>query len=169
MAERGEASLLVVPLVAQGEAFGTVELVDRRPRSYGREELSTVEAVCAAASLAIRNADMFRREREHGARLASLLDASRAITSTVLLDRVLPIVAEKTCNAVDAEECLIWEYLKDADVLVERTYFSSVGTVVCAQRSRQSRGRRDPTVGPRVGRGRGTHSPTPTCGRRSAR
>ena len=128
MAERAEASLLVVPLVAQGEAFGTVELVDRRPRSYGSDELSTVEAVCGAAALAIRNADMFRREHEHGARLSSLLDASRAITSTVLLDRVLPIVAEKTCNAIDAEECVIWEYLKDEDVLVERTYFSSIGT-----------------------------------------
>ncbi len=128
MAERGEASLLVVPLVAQGEAFGTVELVDRRPRSYGSDELSTVEAVCGAAALAIRNADMFRREHEHGARLSSLLDASRAITSTVLLDRVLPIVAEKTCNAIGAGECVIWEYLKDEDLLVERTYFSSAGT-----------------------------------------
>ena len=128
MAERGEASLLVVPLVAQGEAFGTVELVDRRRRSYGSDELSTVEAVCGAAALAIRNADMFRREHEHGARLASLLDASRAITSTVLLDRVLPIVAEKTCNSIDAGECVIWEYRKDEDLLVECTYFSSVGT-----------------------------------------
>ena len=90
-------------------------------------KLSTVEAVCSAAALAIRNADMFRRESEHGARLASLLDSSRAITSTVLLDRVLPIVAEKTCNAIDAKECVIWEYLKDEDVLVERTFFSSTG------------------------------------------
>jgi diguanylate cyclase (GGDEF)-like protein/PAS domain S-box-containing protein len=127
MSERGEISLLVVPLVAQGEAFGAVELVDRRPRRYGDDELATVEAVCSAAALAIRNADTFHREREHGARLASLLDASRAITSTVVLDRVLPIVAEKTCNAVGAGECVIWEYRKEQDLLVERTYYSSVG------------------------------------------
>jgi diguanylate cyclase (GGDEF)-like protein len=127
MAERGEVSLLVVPLVAQGEAFGAVELVDRRPRRYRPDELSTIEAVCSAAALAIRNADTFRRERDHGARLASLLDASRAITSTVVLDRVLPIVAEKTCTAVAAGECVIWEYLQEDDLLVERTYFSSTG------------------------------------------
>jgi diguanylate cyclase (GGDEF)-like protein len=127
MAERGEVSLLVVPLVARGEAFGVVELVDRRPRSYSPDEQTTVEAVCSAAALAIRNADAYSREQEHVARLASLLDASRAITSTVVLDRVLPLVAQKTCQAVHASECVIWEYDADADALFERSYFSSTG------------------------------------------
>ena len=39
MKERGERSLLAVPLVAAGEAFGIVELVDRRERAYGHDEL----------------------------------------------------------------------------------------------------------------------------------
>ena len=125
MRERGEVSLMAVPLVARGEAFGTVELVDRRSRTFTKDEMRTLEAVCSAAALAIRNADMFGREHENATRLASVLDASRAITSTVVLDRVLPIVAEKTCIAVASEECIIWEYRKDEGVLAERTYYSS--------------------------------------------
>jgi diguanylate cyclase (GGDEF)-like protein/PAS domain S-box-containing protein len=125
MLERGEVSLLTVPLVARGQAFGAVELADRRSRTASVDEMRTLEAVCNAAALAIRNADMFGRAQESAARLASLLDASRATTSTVVLDRVLPIVAEKTCLAVGSEECIIWEYRKDAGVLAERTYFSS--------------------------------------------
>ncbi len=127
MAERGEVSLLVVPLVARGEAFGVVELIDRRPRRYAADEQTTVEAVCSAAALAIRNADAYRSEQEHVARLASLLDASRAITSTVVLDRVLPLVAQKTCQAVSASECVIWEYDAETDALIERSYYSSTG------------------------------------------
>ena len=125
MRERGEVSLLAVPLVARGEAFGTVEVVDRRPRTVTEDEMRAMEAVCNAAALAIRSADMFGREHENATRLAFLLDASRATTSTVVLDRVLPIVAEKTCTAVGSEECIIWEYRKDEGVLAERTYYSS--------------------------------------------
>src|SRR5665647_616378 len=80
MRERGEVSLMAVPLVARGEAFGTVELVDRRSRTCTKDEMRTLEAVCNAAALAIRNADMFGREHENATRLASVLDASRAIT-----------------------------------------------------------------------------------------
>ena len=125
MQRRGERSVLVVPLVVAGEAFGTVALIDRRERAYETEELRTVEAVCGAAALAIRNADMFNRESNHVARLASLLEASRATTSTVVLEDVLPIVAESSCKAVDAQECVIWEYREDEGVLAERSYFSS--------------------------------------------
>ena len=144
MAERGEVSLLVVPLVAQGEAFGAVELVDRRPRRYRPDELSTIEAVCSAAALAIRNADTFRRERDHGARLASLLDASRAITSTVVLDRVLPIVAEKTCTAVAAGECVIWEQSARRRSAGRAYLLQQHRRVVHAHRTHQARRRRRP-------------------------
>ena len=152
MAERGEVSLLVVPLVVQGGAFGALELVDRRPHSLSKDELSTVEAVCGAAALAIRNANMFRREHEHGARLASLLDASRAITSTVLLDRVLPIVAESRRRRGMRHLGVPQRRGRagGAHLLQQR------GHVVCAHRSRQSPGHRIPTVDPRVGRGPGT-------------
>ncbi len=125
MEERGERSLLAVPLIVGGEAFGSIELVDRRERVYGTEELRTVEAVCGAAALAIRNADTFGREQDHAARLASLLDASRAMTSTISLDEVLAIVAESSCRAVGAQRCAIWENHEDETVLSERSYFSS--------------------------------------------
>jgi GAF domain-containing protein len=128
MEQRGERSVLVVPLIVAGKAFGTVALIDRRERVYGAEELRTVESVCGAAALAIRNADMFSREQGHVARLASLLDASRATTSTISLDEVLAIVAESSCWAVGAQECVIWEYREDERVLAERSYFSTAQT-----------------------------------------
>jgi len=127
MGERGERTQVTVPLVASGQTFGTVELIGRQERTYTEEDLSTIEAVCSAAAVAIRNAEMFRRQQEQATRLASLLDASRAITSTVVLEDVLPIVAEKACRAVDSTACVIWEYRKDEDSLVKMSYYSQNG------------------------------------------
>jgi diguanylate cyclase (GGDEF)-like protein/putative nucleotidyltransferase with HDIG domain len=41
---------------------------------------------------------------------------------------VLAIVAESSCWAVGAQECVIWEYREDERVLAERSYFSTAQT-----------------------------------------
>ncbi|MGH7899087.1 MAG: GAF domain-containing protein, partial [Candidatus Binatia bacterium] len=87
-AERFELrSLVLVPLLAQGEPCGLMAVDYRRPRPFGEDELRLLEAIGSYAGVAVRNARLFegthRRARLQEAlargmaALASPLDPAR--------------------------------------------------------------------------------------------
>ncbi|MGZ4199562.1 MAG: diguanylate cyclase, partial [Thermoleophilia bacterium] len=57
-------------------------------------------------------------------RLASLVSAGRSLTSTLVLEDVLPAVARTAAEALGSDECVIWEYDPTADVIVDRSFYS---------------------------------------------
>ena len=54
----------------------------------------------------------------------SLLHAGRSITSSLVFQEVLDAVAREVVDALGAGYCVIWEYVEDEDVMVERAGFS---------------------------------------------
>lgn len=60
MRECGELCGLIVPLIAEGNVLGTVELTDTRTqRGFTPDEITTVEAICRVAAMSIVNARLY--------------------------------------------------------------------------------------------------------------
>jgi diguanylate cyclase (GGDEF)-like protein len=82
--ERGQRSLLMLPLVARGETIGLMEIVDTADRSFAREDVEYCRAICDVLAVAIRNAMLFAEMQELAER-----DTLTAVYNRRLFDREL--------------------------------------------------------------------------------
>lgn len=110
-------SALYAALPGPNETLGVVEILNPRRGELSAEEISFVEEACRITGLALEN--RLAREKElHSQlstveRLTSLYDISRIFNSTLEMDELLPIVAEKIRDILGAEACNLW--LVDAE------------------------------------------------------
>ena len=74
----------------------------------------------------MHNAQPFRahRRRKVTSHLASLLEVGKALTSTVEIGEVLAIVARTVTEALEVDECVIFEFDDEADTLTARSFYS---------------------------------------------
>ena len=110
----GDRSLLMVPLIVQGDTIGILEVVDqKRSRQYSRQELRLAGAIAGQAAVAIKNAKLFaerRRSDEDVASLRSVLtDLTERMPGVSAAGRgpdVLAAVAGAVCEAFGAISCV---------------------------------------------------------------
>jgi len=110
----GDRSLLMAPLIVQGETIGILEVVDqKRSRQYSRQELRLAGAIAGQAAVAIKNAKLFaerRRSDEDVASLRSMLtDLTERMPGLSAAGRgpdVLAAVAGAVCEAFGAISCV---------------------------------------------------------------
>jgi diguanylate cyclase (GGDEF)-like protein len=117
----GYKTTLDAPLTYGDEVFGAIGASETRyVRRFSAEDLQLFAKLCRLAAVAIHHAKMFRAQEESNRRMAALLDASRAITSTVELEETLDLVASEALKVVGATQSAIYEFDGDADALVYR-------------------------------------------------
>ncbi len=122
-----EKSTLDAPLEFDGEIIGVLGLVETRScRRFTDEEKELFAQVAVLAAIAIRNADLFERLDQQNRSLQSLLEASRALTSTVGLDETLTVMARSAAAALKMPGCAIYEFLQPDNALVPRTSFGAI-------------------------------------------
>ncbi len=120
----GYTACLEAPLVNGNDVLGVLSVAEtRRARVFSAAEKALFGELSHIAATAIHNAQQHRRQEEQSRRLASLLDASRAITSTIVLDDVLAIVAQRAAEAIGAQICVIYEYVPDDDSMAGRSVY----------------------------------------------
>jgi len=125
MEEWNELSTLCTPLVFGDEVIGVLGLIENRAiRRFSEEDKDLFRLLAVPAAIAIHNARLYTRQQERNRHLASLLESSRAMSSTFVLEQVLEVVARKTGEALQSDECVIYEYDAEADTLVYRSFFS---------------------------------------------
>jgi diguanylate cyclase (GGDEF)-like protein len=125
----GEKSILTVPLVLEGQAIGSLTLVEkRRVRRFSEADKQLVHMLSGPAALAIQNARMYRRQEEQNRQLASLLDSTRAIASSVVLEDALDIVGRTAAQALGSPQSVIYEYDKQQDAFIYRSVYDSLAT-----------------------------------------
>jgi diguanylate cyclase (GGDEF)-like protein len=130
MEEWDQRSLLSVPMVARGRTVGAVEVTQAgRERAFGVEEVATAEACARMTALAVDNAHLFERQAGHAQRLGSLLEAGRALTSSLELRDVLTTLVKTAAASLGCPEALIFEYDPDADILTMRSVHQQRPTV----------------------------------------
>ncbi len=93
---RSEAAF---PLLRGDRLLGVLDVQAAEPGRFSVAELRTLENVSAHASIAIENARLYEAERAARARADALLEASRALSSTLSLQEVLESIL-KQCSQV---------------------------------------------------------------------
>jgi PAS domain S-box-containing protein len=144
----GEKTWLTIPLVAAAELIGVMILVESiAERDFTTEERRLAAAIGGQAAVALSNARQHRREAERIVWLQALVEAGRAVTSTLDIDELLPTVAKLAAQAVRSPIAFIYEYDRDRDAIVTRTRFGPeglgrvdpVGTVFAVQNAPDDR------------------------------
>jgi len=111
MLDNDEKTHLSVPLGHEGRPIGLLVFVElEKERHFTDEERQVAWALGEQATVAISNAQLLRRSEEQNRQLNLLLESTRAISSSVVLEDVLAIVARTTAEALGAEQCQIQEY-----------------------------------------------------------
>ena len=109
----GDRSLLMVPLVAQGDSIGLLEVVDqKRARQYSRQELRLAGAVAGQAAVAIKNARLFAERRRSDEDITTLRRGLAELTRRIPgaagggRAQLLDTVASAVCEAFGAISCV---------------------------------------------------------------
>ena len=123
----GEKATISVPLVFEGSPIGCVTLVEKREvRRFDEADKRLIGLLAAPAAVAIHNARVYRLWEEENRHLSSLLDASRALSSTLDLDDLLALVCRKAACALETAQGVIYEYDRRQDSIVCRALFEDV-------------------------------------------
>jgi len=97
-------TVLAAPMLAEGESIGAIQVLNK----YGDDifddnDRELLEGLAAAAAIALRNARLHAAEKR-ARDLATLLEISREITSTLDLDRILRSVVNLAVRAFPFEQ-----------------------------------------------------------------
>lgn len=112
-ASRGRVkSALYVALPGAVRASGVVEVINRRTGEFTTDDASFLEEASRITAQALQNLQAIDGERQVQfstlERLTSLYDLSRIFNSTLELEELLPIVAEKIRDILGAQACNLW-------------------------------------------------------------
>jgi signal transduction histidine kinase len=101
-------SLLYVPMTYKGETIGVLgvnnRLVDRVFTIHDQELLLDL---AAHAAIAIENARLYEESLLRNRQLTMLVEAGKAVNSTLALDDVLKTICQQIIQALDVNGCLI--------------------------------------------------------------
>jgi len=129
MRKWGEQAVISFPLVFEGSAIGCLELVEKREvRRFDEADKRLIALLAAPAAVAIHNARVYRLWEEENRHLASLLDSSRALSSTLDLDDLLALVCRTAAGALETALCVIYEYDRRHDAIVCRALYEVAPT-----------------------------------------
>jgi len=105
-------SALYAPLVGVKGAHGVVELLNHRGGQFSAGDAAFVEEACRLTGRALDTILGLEQERHDSLgtieRLTALYDISRIFNSTLELEDLLPIVADRISNILNAEVCNLW-------------------------------------------------------------
>ena len=115
MRRYGEKSVLMLPLVFQGDTIGLLEACDRtQSRRYTAQELRLCRALAGQAAVALHNARLFGSVRVAEAETALLRERLRRLAGEVVgmpdlrvAQEALPALCEAVRAAFEAHSCVI--------------------------------------------------------------
>ncbi len=108
---------LYAPLASTSGALGVVEVLNKRSGEFTAEDARLLEEACTLTGPALDS--LLAQEREKNSnlaaieRLTALYDISRVFNSTLELEDLLPIMADKIRDILSVEACNLW--LVDAE------------------------------------------------------
>jgi diguanylate cyclase (GGDEF)-like protein len=136
--EIGKLHTLVTPLIAHGRVVGVFDTwtpFDATP--FEPSDVAAAAAIGQQAGLAIHNARLLARARQHATEQAALLRVSQAAVSSLQLDAVLAEIAQASLGVANAEACAIeiWDReLGDSVLAAEATIDAWPGTSAVGKR-----------------------------------
>jgi PAS domain S-box-containing protein len=132
---RGFRSVLVVPMLRNGVAIGTIATSRRQPGSFAAKEIDLLRTFADQAVIAIENARLFEELRERQAELARSVDELTATSdvlkiisrSTVDLETVLDTLVETLAQLFGADNATMYRRRDDNFYLIASRGLSEGG------------------------------------------
>jgi len=100
LAQQGDVSLLVVPILMREQAIGAIALITTEHREFREEEIALAQSVAAAVGPALENARLFQAEHEQRELAQTLSEVGAALVSTLDMDSVLDRLLEQVSRVV---------------------------------------------------------------------
>ncbi len=100
LAQQGDVSLLLIPILMREQAIGAIALITTEHREFSKEEIALAQSVTAATGPALENARLFQAEREQRELAQTLSEVGAALVSTLDMDNVLDRLLEQVSRVV---------------------------------------------------------------------
>jgi GAF domain-containing protein len=88
-------SWMAVPLILKDRVIGIINISQDRPNAYTPHHAQLVAAIATQAAAAIDNARLYEEQRRSAREMASLLEVSRILSSTLDLGALLGVIADQ--------------------------------------------------------------------------
>ncbi len=111
-------SWLGVPLLFGDRILGMLALDRKEPNCYTQEHARLAMAFAAQAAIAIENARLHDETQQRLSELALLFETSAALSTSLDMDTVLQITAERIATAMGSQGCAISAWEPDRETLV---------------------------------------------------
>ncbi|HEX76962.1 MAG TPA: GAF domain-containing sensor histidine kinase [Dehalococcoidia bacterium] len=105
--KQGIRSIVYLPLLAKGEAFGSLVIASRRPNAYGERELNLLRHVAGQIAMPIQNALLLQEVERNREILAAINRLTRVISSALDLNTVFQTFAQDLRTLVDFDRLSI--------------------------------------------------------------
>jgi GGDEF domain-containing protein len=120
----GFQTTLDTPLIYNDGVIGVLGLVEtRRPRRFTAGERTLFEQLAVQAAIAISNAHALRRLEERNRQLQALREIGAALTSTLVFEEALDVMAREAADALQVSRCIISEYTEADDTITALVAF----------------------------------------------
>jgi len=114
----GFQTTLDTPLVYDDRVIGVLGLVEsRQPRRFTAAEHTLFQQLAVQAAIAIHNARALRHLEDQNRQLQALREIGAALTSALVFEEALEVMAHEAADALLVSRCIISEYVESDDLL----------------------------------------------------
>ena len=142
----GYRSVLVVPMLREGEAVGAVNVTRREAGRFSDAEVELLKTFADQAVIAIENVRLFNELQQRTQQLSrsveqltALGDVGRAVSSTLDLGTVLTTIVTRAVQLSGLDAGVVFEYDADAEEFVQRAATETGGALAEARRTTRIR------------------------------
>ncbi len=100
-------SLLLVPIITDNTVMGMLMLMSKEQYHYSQDEINLFTIISHNLSGAVRNAELYRNVKNQLDELRSIHEITKAITSILEIDNLLPFICEEVSKLFNVRGCII--------------------------------------------------------------
>ena len=93
-------SMLSVPLVAEDQLIGVINIRTNPPHEYTESQIRLMERIAEQVANALKSSRMYRHMETQVSHLSTLSEVSRSITSGMYLDEILNLIVAMTAESM---------------------------------------------------------------------
>jgi GAF domain-containing protein len=107
-------SWIGAPLTAGGNTFGVIAAMSDSPNQhFSADDLRLLNIIASSASVAIENAQLYRRQKDRAEQLSTLSRVGALLSGTLSSDTVLDIVISSASTIADANSIAVYLFAGD--------------------------------------------------------
>ena len=114
--ELGVKSIISIPLGTGGFKWGGLFLSEYDTyKEWGQEDIDLLETIAAQIYVAIRQSELYEKEKQTAEREALLRQIVQTMLSSLDINLIKKTITEKVCKALNADSCWVinYDYIED--------------------------------------------------------